>query len=374
MNIAEQLKELKNIKPRKDWVDGQRELLLSQITAQTSYKPQSVFINSWFFTKSIMPVGFVKFVARPVGVMTVLVAFLFSTGMLGVNASKGSLPGDLLYSVKLTSESVQVGLTSKEEKKAELHVQFAEERVKEIVQVAKSNDINPADKKEKIQQAAEVLKQDLQQAQTHLDNANQDSNKAQDVVASAQIVDVKAQALTAQIATSKDALVTAQIGVDSKDVIKKLDEAQAASTATSVAAVGVIVDKQVSGEVKLPENELVNNIAKKIDDATATVKATTETVKTMVDDAAIKPADLNATAASGNFTQVVDSNATLQTVTEIKDKPEQATQMLNEAKQLLEQGNLSSALDKVQQSADITQGVAGKINDIVTPTVTNPVK
>ena len=133
--IIEQLKTLQNVKPRKEWVQLQRELLLSQIKSQAAARKQSRILNTWFLVKSFMPTSVLRFAAKPLGALTVLAVFVFGTGMLGVNASKGSLPGDILYSVKRTSEKMQVGLTVSKEKEAALHVQFAEERVNEIEKV-----------------------------------------------------------------------------------------------------------------------------------------------------------------------------------------------------------------------------------------------
>ena len=53
-----------------------------------------------------------------------------------VIASDGALPGDLLYPVKRTTESVRLALTFSDTAKAELHLDFAERRVEELTEAA----------------------------------------------------------------------------------------------------------------------------------------------------------------------------------------------------------------------------------------------
>jgi len=50
-----------------------------------------------------------------------------------ISLSGDSLPGDLLYSVKLTTEKVKFSLTTDPEEKAELRLTYSEERIQELV-------------------------------------------------------------------------------------------------------------------------------------------------------------------------------------------------------------------------------------------------
>ncbi|MDO8885389.1 DUF5667 domain-containing protein [Candidatus Oleimmundimicrobium sp.] len=88
-------------------------------------KRSSFFIN---FAKpkkfsSAMPV-FLQVAAA------ILIVVLLSGGT--VMASASSLPGDLLYPVKIATEEVQLFLTFNKTAKAELHLKFAEKRLNEI--------------------------------------------------------------------------------------------------------------------------------------------------------------------------------------------------------------------------------------------------
>lgn len=70
-------------------------------------------------------------------VITVLVLSLFAGGGLGVAyAADGSVPGDMLYGLDTTIESTRLALALDEEGKAQLALQFALERLKEMQDLA----------------------------------------------------------------------------------------------------------------------------------------------------------------------------------------------------------------------------------------------
>lgn len=388
-SIVEQLKDLKQVKPNKDWVDSQRNLLLSQIKQQSAAKPQSVFVNSWYLFKSVLPGSFLKFVARPVGVLTVMILFVFGTGMFGVNASKGSIPGDILYPVKLTSEKVKVGFTVAGEKQAELHVQFAEERVKEIEKVVKSGS-EPENKKQKIKVSADGLTSEMKKAQIQLDKVKQEPKKAQEVIAVAKKVDEKTDEIGEKLEQQKLELNEG----DDKELGKSLDEAGEATAETGVKAIEVIVEKHEQGDVELSENDLVETIEKKLNKAEEKVKESVAQIKSVTENVAYAgkvkqdkqdQAELDAEneavlegetgeegTEEGDQGEVETTEETaeetnennLQKVDEIKDKPGEAEQKLTEAKDLLSQGDLTNALEKIRESSTLTTEVREGVENI----------
>jgi hypothetical protein len=356
-NIVRQLNELKNIKPNQDWVERQRELLLSQITRQSAAKPQSFLVNSWFLAKSLVPGGFLRFVAQPVGVFAVLVLFAFCSGIFGVSASKGSLPGDFLYPVKLSSEKVKVGLTVKSEKKAVLHVEFAEERVKEIEAVAQKEK-QLEKKKEKIQTAVAGLKEEMAEAQKTLDKVKETPKKAQEIVAAAKQVNEKTTAISEKIEQKKSE-------TDNQEIVKFLDSAIKAADAAGVKAVEVIVEKHEAGAVQLTQEEVkktIESIGDKINKKQEEVKAVVEEVQEV--SKTVSGNDVSANDANKSAGEQVAGQDIADKLKVIKAKPIEADQKLSEAKNLLSQGDLSSALKKVKQSAEITEEVKEGVEEI----------
>lgn len=74
-----------------------------------------------------------------------VVSILIGLSLVGGTAfaSGSALPGDALYPVKRLTEKVQLGLTVSEEAKANLQAEFAQERLNELTQLAKSHKTPP---------------------------------------------------------------------------------------------------------------------------------------------------------------------------------------------------------------------------------------
>lgn len=344
--LIEQLKELRTLAPRKEWVAEQREILLSRIAAQTEAVQPSFAGRAWLVSRSWIPAGVLRYSARPLGLVSILAVLVLGVGMFGVNASKGSLPGDLLYPVKLTTEKVRVSVVASEEKQAELYVGFAEERVKEIETVAQQP--LGASRKAKITTAANGLKNSMIKAQGKLDAAKQNSNKDQQVVTSVQKVDDKSESISARLEQKKLEIVASD-----KELDQTLTEAKSASDQTSVKAIEVIIDKHSKGETQISDQELVGKVEQKINKAQAEVKAITPVTVT------IKPASqLTVVSAKSETASTGDIF--------VQKKPSEALQILSEAQDMLRQGDLSSAIEKVQQGSAVTQEIKQNTNAINT--------
>ena len=199
--VIEQLKGLKNVRPDRDWVATRRALLLSQISGQSAPQKESILANGWYFVKSLLPTGMLKFMARPIGVVSAMLVVIFGSGIFGVSASRDSLPGDLLYPVKLTGEKVKVSLSNNREQ-AKLHTEFAAERVKEIEKVVADDKNSDEQKKAKIIVAVNGLESEMKQAQEKLDISKNDI-KDKAVVEVAKQVDAKTGEITDLINKNK---------------------------------------------------------------------------------------------------------------------------------------------------------------------------
>jgi len=108
------IRELRQIKPRKDWV----LLTKSQILPQE----QPVFTPFFIF--------------KPAYASVIFVFILF--GLLG--NSQNSLPGDLLYPIKKITEKAQVVFVSETEK-PKANLELANKRLEEINQIAQNNEV-----------------------------------------------------------------------------------------------------------------------------------------------------------------------------------------------------------------------------------------
>jgi len=352
--VIEQLKELRNVRPDRDWVASHRELLLSQITSQATAKPQSVVVNSWFLAKSLMPTSVLKFLARPVGVITAVFLVVFGSGIFGVSASRNSVPGDLLYNVKLTGEKMKVSISNTREQ-VKLHAEFAAERVKEIEKLVVSENNNNEEKKAKIIVAVNGLENEMKQAQSKLEDAKED-NKDSVVVEIAKQVDAKTAEISESINKNKEQL-------NELELQKTLIKAQATVEATSVKAIEVIIEKKNKGVPGIDEKALLQSLDQKITNAKEIVKQTEETTKP-VETTTVEVSEKTAEVATVETTNIkpieiniIDSKAAEKTITE--------------AKELLNNGDLTQAIQKVAETAVITTQVIE--NQETETTVVEPV-
>lgn len=116
------------------WKKAQRQILLSQWRSQVEEVP-----GAFQLEKEYAIFGVFRWLLKPVVMLFVLV---MGSGYVGVWASENSLPGDLLYPIKITSEKIQVKLTFDEHKKAELHVELAKKRTDEIKQLKQKENVD----------------------------------------------------------------------------------------------------------------------------------------------------------------------------------------------------------------------------------------
>ena len=129
MRKRELLKKLNNlqqeIKPDFSWQKKNREVLLSQIKAQTN--------NSDFvFSRKLLFKNIFLATYKPLGSFILIAGILFGTWIATVGAARKSLPGDFWYGFKLTTERMQVNLTLNDEKRTNLEIAFADRRLDEI--------------------------------------------------------------------------------------------------------------------------------------------------------------------------------------------------------------------------------------------------
>ena len=121
--LIHNLKELKEIKPRKDWV----VLTRSRILAQAEEEPR---IAAEF--GSVFSVFRYKLALAPVlSVMIIIGLFGFA---------QSTMPGDFFFQFKKMTETVQVGFSSSLEK-PKVQLQLANKRLEELGRIAESNQV-----------------------------------------------------------------------------------------------------------------------------------------------------------------------------------------------------------------------------------------
>jgi len=143
-DLIKKIKRLKQIEPSQEWLDSTRNSLISE------FNPG---------------IGFFEWLKQPQSFALAFCLILIFLGgpWLTLQASKSSLPGELLYSVKKANEGLQMTVTS-EDNKAQLKVEFASRRLDELGKIVDSEG-----KGEQVKEVASQLKINLEEASIYAD-------------------------------------------------------------------------------------------------------------------------------------------------------------------------------------------------------------
>lgn len=415
MRKKDLLKQLNNlqtkIKPDSKWLKSNRDILYSQIKAQVTDVRAKQSVWSVVFNNQVL-----KSVFKPVAGFAAIMLLILSSWIATVSATKNSLPGDFLYSLKLTTERVQVNLTVNDEKRTNLELEFAERRLDEVQKVSETpNDENKKNVDvalKKFQENMDNVKSNLAKLEktdtpTAVKVANILDEKAKVYVNllmqhkedTPQLADNTAQAITASKSTGDKALSLivkelqeGQPDLKSEDVAAKVTVKIGNSTKTineQVAKIAEIKDniakEKAAKDTEAAKTEVATTAAKATDNQLASEPAkTTETTNTNTAEtsAVVVPTDKQPATD-----EIIPKEEKIPTLEDIKDKPQEALNKLAEATKLLEKGEISAAFDKTKE-VDAIISLIDKVivannqylntvsadNPVITPDPTDPLE
>lgn len=150
---------------------------------------------------------------RPFMVGVAGVSFLFGGWIASVHASMDSLPGDVLYSVKLATERVQIQLSGSQ-RRAKLHTEFASRRLQEVTDLSVSD---RPDKAVQVKVAVQKFQEEVKQARTELATARAENSV--EATAIATVIDQKNTQLKNLLEQSQDI-----VPADSQEEVAKAQE------------------------------------------------------------------------------------------------------------------------------------------------------
>jgi len=400
--LLKQLHNLKNFKPDLEWQRTNREILLSQIKAQT--KAEFVFSNKLLF-KNLFVAAY-----KPIGGLILIIGILFGAWIASVGATRNSLPGDLLYGFKLTTERMQVNLTLNDEKRTNLEMAFAERRLDEIKKTVAKDGSSSG--KKNLELTFKKYQESINNVKSNL--AKLEITNKQTAIKVANLVDEKTkvyvnilkdqqeqnpqltnkdteQAISVSKATGDKALAVIlnefevggsglkiddlrqKIGNRIEDIEKNIESAKtdiekiiankkiaeeaAASAAAKALAEKKAADEKAAAEAKAAETEKPASLEQSKTTETPSTGSEADkaqTAETKTDTLAtetVKPAEENTTAEVN--TEEKEPEEVLPTIEEIKDKPKEAQALLAKAQDYLKSGSVSQAFDLVKQADDI---------------------
>lgn len=179
-DLLKKLNSYKNIQPDASWKSEHRDILYKQIMNSSSATETGFsfakIVNTFKIYSDTFYNGIVKNMGQPVILTSAIVALVFGGGVMSLNASRDTTPGDSLYIAKKISEQTQLAFTFDEKKKAQLNVSFAENRAKEIAQVM-LKEKPEEEKKVIVDRLTGDFKKEIGNVKTRIEKIAQDTQK-----------------------------------------------------------------------------------------------------------------------------------------------------------------------------------------------------
>lgn len=224
--------------------------------------PTSFYARFRTAGKLFIPVKMWRYALQPALVLTLVLGITSGGWITGVQASSQSLPGDMLYPVKLASEKTQVALASLTHDirvVTDLRVAFATRRLEEARRVTGQKDAGKDADVERNRRATVAVKGFKEQLSTLHDSLNEvKKNNPEQAAEMAKQVEHKSGAMVDALAQVKEATGEAP------DVQNEIREAEAIVRQASDTAVAVIVEKHAAGDPGITEKDIRDTVEDKL--------------------------------------------------------------------------------------------------------------
>jgi hypothetical protein len=308
-SIVRQLKALKDERaggsPDARWLASTKETLMMQIGNTVSSERRTGLRAFAQNLRVFLPENMMRAMMVPALMLVLIVSAGFSS-MAVVASAHGTLPGDVLYGVKLAAEAVSLRFAPKVER-TERRVEIAGRRLDEMARLSASAE---PDKEAKIAKVAALFSDEMNSIRKDLSDLQKEEDN-DEIVRVAVRVDAKAdeyQALfKSGLSVGRPTLRMALLNLDQ----------------VSVKALEILVEKQSLASNVLPEAQLTSSVGKRIDSFAAHVAAAQDNYNGET----FAPQSLLLTA--------------------------KARVAVEEAKELLSQGDFRAAVRKVSESAEL---------------------
>jgi len=233
-----------SIKPDAAWVQNTRATVLMQVKNTLPTKKDVLSKRIGQLYEFIFPKSLFAVVSRPVLAGMALLLVIAGGSVMSVSAAEKSMPGDLLYGLKLASEQARIVLTGPREDKLKLKTEYTSRRIDELKQVVSAQDEG---KSQKVMQVAEILKHDVKTLKEQLNEVAKTSSPDA-TAAAAKLVDKQSNEVIAVLRDAKDSLPPEEK--------EKVTEAQSAAAETGVKAIEVLAEKHQESADVIPASEL----------------------------------------------------------------------------------------------------------------------
>lgn len=351
----------RRIRPDAAWVLRTRTTLLKSIRHQAIKQPVMSFgTRCRAFIAAYVSRSTIDLIRGPVMAVISVFAVVAGGSLASVSAAERSIPGDLLYPVKLATEQARILMESEAPGQLKLKTEFAERRGQEIKQLVQAT---PSPKQtQQIKNAADMLKKDLDAVKMQLHTVASESSPSQ-AATSAKDVDERSGRLASVIKDVKD--------VVSPEIKQSVIDVQVAAVSASVKAVQIMIDThddpgaaQVvsAADIKRVVTERVQGLEAGISDAEKKVADASSSTTLLL---------LLPLATTTIMTTTTTSTVSRELIKDSVDQLEAAKVTLQETKQLLQDDNFSGIKNKLGEAAQAITNAEKNVTPVA-PTVSPP--
>lgn len=408
-SLEQQLRNLKKddqLTPDQFWVSKTRERMALELRAPSGVDAKATK-KSWFdgiAAIQLMLPRAVMVSLRSTAMFLLVMAIAVGGWGVSVSASQKSLPGDLLYVVKLAHENQQVRRATTEKERVEVLLKHASTRVNELEQIHKAK--KPVDSKKKKEQTEVViagLKEKLSSTNEVLEKVSESTESPDDAVGISEFVEEQTELISEQIIGSLVDDTEPQEPVEGDDQAETTDEVKEVAEdaadlveETNVKAVIVSVEKiletgvadATGSDTEDGETEVKKKVTEKLEKIEKTLEKTLGEIKEGADEITgtvgetdvilvsttvdIVVSSTIKTSSTSMETDVAVSSTTVQEVPvqaddvvgEVKEQVEKVGKELEEAKTLIDDAHLSEAIEKVQKLYTLQKDVKENVEEV----------
>ena len=360
MNEKEFISKIKSLKSdiiiNDSFFDSNKEKFLNCISSEFNKKEVNI--------KSSNVAGFISLINRfkiP-GFAFGASAFVFVTFGLTVSAALRSLPGDPLYSFKISMENTRVAMAFDDEKSVNLQVEFAGNRIDELSMVLKSDKAN---KNKLATDLVNKIDTDLSAMPNRVVALNKNKKSLE---STAKGFDNKINEYSAKLKNASNVASDAGMG----DLTKDIDLAYIKGNSVSVKTLNIVIqniDSSINNDVL--KKDIIDRVEKKVDNIKNVVDSTAKSVANNDGNDIINQSPVIDDGENKNINTNINTNGGGSTLAEqLQDMKEE----LQKAKIGLASADMASVINNVDKSLNNTIISTTPIAPIIpTTTVITPV-
>jgi len=319
----------RGINPDPAWVSATRSRLLMQVR-NTIATPEVAAKNRRFIAMAYP--SLLRVVRAPALVVLSVIAVVFGGSLASVRAADQSLPGDALFMLKLVTEQTRIAFEKSKVGKVKLKVEFTKRRANELKTIVTTPVSN---KEERVNKAADILKQDLHTLKEQLrdvkDDATAKNNDA--VVEAAKVVEKETVEVVKTLKeTSKDELTS--------DAKMKMADAEAQAADVGIQAVEVLVTANAADGQKVTSEELAITISQHM-------QVVQTTVDSILQDSASSSLTMFASSTESTTSTLMNASTT-------DAMAKDAAVTLQQVQVLMGESNPAEAITKLKEASTKT--------------------